>query len=149
MKFGLRFWIGFFSILCFTSCAVMPVSRGLFKWSAESCGRKSFFGRLCSGLVMGLVSPAYAVTWLIDMPIGLIEFITGHQLVKDPLIKKAAADFEKHYFAEKEAEHWEVQQLVEEPGSFSVKHYKKGELVKEFKVKSLPGGHLEVQEQTV
>lgn len=78
------------STVIFNSCAIMPLSRKFTKWSAESCGRKNILERLCSGVVMIVTTPVYFVTFAVDLPVSLIEFFSGAQLIQDPLIKKTA-----------------------------------------------------------
>src|SRR5213082_3230775 len=96
----LSLFIALASSFILSGCAYMPLTHIYERWAFDSCGRKTLAARGCSELVSVLTSPAYLVTWTLDYPLSTVEFLTGVQAVKDPLLNKSAyLDFEKKTFA--------------------------------------------------
>lgn len=73
---------------CFlmNSCAYQPISRKFTRFTSDICDRKDFSDRLCSDSVRFFSFPIYLITLGLDIPLGVIEFISGYQPFKDPLL---------------------------------------------------------------
>lgn len=146
-KSNLR-WIALTLLVAFstTSCAIFPLSRKFNRWAAESCGRKNILQRTCSGLVMIVTLPVYLVALVIDLPISIVEFLSGAQWVHDPLIKNhsASLDFNKRYFAGNDNDTWEVQRSAEDPNTFELKKINKDHTSATYRVRILPDQNMEL-----
>jgi len=81
-----------------------------------------------------------------DIPIALAEFFGGVQWVQDPLIKTGMLDmdFDKHIFAGKDGEVWEVQRDLGNPEYFDVVRKLEQNPPQHYRFKPLPTGEIEV-----
>lgn len=130
------------------ACAYWPLSRQFTSWSAESCHRKTFIDRFCSGLVTTVTSPIHLAALVVDLPLTIFEFWFGWAPYDDPLVKTGSIDFEKHRFPTPDGE-WEVQRLVYQPESFDVKKIEHGVVTRHFEMTPAYGGQLRVKEYSV
>jgi hypothetical protein len=132
-----------------SSCLYQPLSRKFTKWSSDICGRKTFFERLCTGVVVLVMFPIQLGAIIIDIPLSLLEFFFGFAPFKDPLVKTSSIDFNEHRFpGAKDGEEWLVQRLVEMPDRFHVRRLVNNQLMDEYVMKPLEGGQLKVYAPT-
>ncbi len=124
-------------------CAYMPLSHKYTKWSAESCGRKTFGDRFCSGLISMVTFPVGIAAVIVDFPLAILEFWFGFAPFTDPLIKTGSIDFDVHTFAGIDGQAWQVQQLRSEPGTFRVERSKAGVILESFTARPRPEGGVE------
>ncbi|WP_141732509.1 hypothetical protein [Oligoflexus tunisiensis] len=131
--------------LLLSSCLYQPLSRKFTQWSSDICGRKTFFERLCTGVVVLLMFPVHLGAILIDIPLSMLEFFFGFAPFKDPLVKTSSIDFKEHRFpGVKDGEEWLVQRLVEMPDRFHVRRLVHKQLIEEYVMMPMEGGQLKV-----
>lgn len=135
--------------LSLTECAYSPLEHDYLQWVAGSCGRKTFGERICSGSISIVLLPVWALAFVADIPLGILESWFGVAPLNDPLIKTAGVDFnngKRTRYVASNGDVWTVERDSANPALVAMVRTKGDLVIESIKARPASDGQVEIVE---